>query len=213
MKYYKFISLAKLERFIDILINTHLYASCYRDLNDPFEGHFDWKSIGKDLKNGVFSTMYNARICSLQAAKEPCPTNVLMWSHYADSHNGCCLKVSVDSYKGWELLPVNYSQILPKVEGSDVEKITKDIFSHKTIEWSKENEVRFVKFFDKKPKDKVYLKVKIEAIYFGQNIKAEERWNYAKLVKKIDPSIEVFVMKEMQNEDYFPSLSAIPYSE
>lgn len=43
------------------------------------------------------------------------PTNILMWSHYADNHKGCCLEFSTDGhiFKGAE--PVEYAVKYPNV--------------------------------------------------------------------------------------------------
>jgi len=39
--YYKFMSLEKLERFLDYLAHNHLYGAKPKELNDPFEGRFN----------------------------------------------------------------------------------------------------------------------------------------------------------------------------
>ena len=103
MMFYKYMSLEKFERFIDVLINKRLYAACYRDLNDPFEGSFNWRDFDRAKKDEIYSTIHNAKICSLvDATTEEVPQRRLMWSHYANAHKGCCLKVSIVPNKEWE---------------------------------------------------------------------------------------------------------------
>lgn len=205
MIFFKYMSLEKLERFVDILINQHLYAACYRDLNDPFEGCFDWKSLDKEVKEEFFRTMYNARICSLQGAKEEdVPSNTLMWSHYANSHKGCCLKVRIDNVKNWKKCPMNYSEILQKPNKLNIRESVEEILSHKTKEWSYENEVRFVRFVENRKK--VYIPVRIESVYLGVGMSAEEKKIYAKLVNKIDSSIMVYKMKKQSDREFYLDL-------
>lgn len=69
----------------------------YRELNDPVEGAFVitedrrrndnlWLEVLRSDKNDL-------RICSLSRSFN----NILMWAHYADSNNGCCIECEVVS--------------------------------------------------------------------------------------------------------------------
>lgn len=95
--YYKCRSLSNLRYFLDILIYKRLYMASYRELNDPVEGAFVitedrrrndnlWLEVLRSDKNDL-------RICSLSRSFN----NILMWAHYADSNNGCCIECEVVS--------------------------------------------------------------------------------------------------------------------
>lgn len=211
MMFYKYMSLEKFERFIDVLINKRLYAACYRDLNDPFEGEFNWRSMEKKRKVDFFKTMSKARICSLQVVNEEAPSNNLMWAHYADAHKGCCLKVSVDVEENeeWIGVPMNYRDVLPIIEEKDLKLDVQEVLSYKSKEWSYENEYRFIRFFDKKPNEKVYINVKIDTIYLGQKMIAKDKEFYAKLIRKMDSSIKIKKMIKGKDVDFYPNLNSI----
>lgn len=202
-------SLGKLERFVDVLINKRLYAACYKDLNDPFEGCFDWESLEEKEKNEFKSTMYNARICSLQTAKEgDVPSDVLMWSHYADSHKGCCLKVSIDCPKDWYGGKIIYNEDLPIINWKNVEDNVESIFFSKKKEWEREKEYRFVRFYKKEPKKDVYIKVKLEAVYLGCKTLKKDVVLLSKLVQKVSPDVAVYKMKKKSDRDFYSDLES-----
>jgi len=72
---------------------------------------------------------------------------VLMWSHYANSHSGVCLGFSHRSVRPFgPVFQVMYSPELPKVsylKGGDVEKFSAD-FLTKSLQWEHEHEWRVV---------------------------------------------------------------------
>ena len=94
MHFYKYRSLSNIRYFLDILIFKRLYLASYSELNDPMEGAFriqngvdvSWLSLLRSEKN-------NIHICSLSKTYN----SILMWSHYADSHKGCCIELEVTS--------------------------------------------------------------------------------------------------------------------
>ena len=84
--YYKFISLEKLERFLDYLAHNYLYGAKPKELNDPFEGRFNLKGLSKETKNNIYKKLNRTRICSMFKGKDDqdFPNDFLMWSHYAN---------------------------------------------------------------------------------------------------------------------------------
>lgn len=118
------------------------------------------------------------------------PHNILMWSHYADSHKGLCLgfdrKILLDSlnklYPDIKLDELEYDAKLKTVKPiykskslsfSDLSKI----FLSKLDHWTKEDEVRVHKQFDYQetrrsiPFDKKALKI----VIFGENMEKDNR--------------------------------------
>lgn len=97
------------------------------------------------------------------------PTNVLMWSHYADCHRGAAIGFDLehDFFRSFELIDVIYSNRRPEIgieclitEGFqpfdavslDWMKLTTnrpDLIATKSSDWAYEKEVRLVKHFDK----------------------------------------------------------------
>jgi len=174
--YYKFRSLWNLKYFSDIITNERLYAARYDELNDPMEGAFliDYhrQNIVRLLKNEKYKT----RICSLSQDYR----HTLLWSHYADSHKGCCIEVSS---KKFNEVPtkVQYVKELPEIE---YEEEGKALLSHKSILWQYENEVRFFRKTN-------YFNVNIHSIIFGQKMSNGDYKFYEKLINAINPNIQV----------------------
>lgn len=135
MMLYKFRSLQNLRRFLDILVKKRLYMAHYNEMNDPMEGAFLLEESKKHLLNDIWSGKYKKLICCFSTDYR----HTLLWSHYADSHQGCCLEVKVTS----KLAPceVHYSQKIPKTDKCDITKI----LTHKSDYWKYENEIRFFK--------------------------------------------------------------------
>ena len=79
-----------LKRFIDIILNERLYASRYDELNDPMEGAYLTDPSNGNIIRLLREEKYKTRICSLSKDYK----HTLLWSHYADSHTGCCIEVS-----------------------------------------------------------------------------------------------------------------------
>lgn len=69
----------------------------YSELNDPMEGAFvitgDHRNIDNSWLEILRSEKNDLRICSLSRSFN----NILMWAHYADSNNGCCIECEVVS--------------------------------------------------------------------------------------------------------------------
>ncbi len=185
---------------LDIFLDNLLYAASYREMNDPMEAHFYRAEMSREEISNLYKLLSKKRICCFEGARSEFPKNKLMWSHYADSHRGVCLKVSLGKLpKGWEELPVSYTEYKPK--GTDVNQI----LSFKTKDWSYENEVRFVQTVEKS-KTPAKLKVKIEAVYFGLKMKAKDKSRLVKLISKIDPNIQMFEIKESGDAEFYPDL-------
>lgn len=93
--YYKYRSLSDFERFLDIIVNNRLYGAVYKELNDPMEGKFNTTGLIKKDFEDIYKKLKTTRICSM-LTKQDCqtfPNDYLMWSHYADSHKGCCIEI------------------------------------------------------------------------------------------------------------------------
>lgn len=216
--YYKYRSLSEFERFMDIIVNNRFYGATNKELNDPFEGKFNISG----LKNHDFKTIYDnlrlTRIVSMMKKKgsQSFPDDFLMWSHYADEHNGCCIELEVTKQHnyGWTLIEVQYQKALPPIHQlRDVER-TRTILSIKTPDWQKENEVRAIKTYQDKDKflaQSPYYHVKVKAIYFGDRVKQDKCNFYKKIIKKINTNIKLYKIyeKKTQGPGFFPTLNCV----
>lgn len=184
--YYKYRSLANLERFLSIIIDKKLYGALYTEMNDPMEGHFRYNpGIKVDILDRINAGKQKTYICSLSQKG-----NIgLMWTHYADENKGCCIEVEVTA-KSWHPLNVKYSERIPNL---DKGMSTEDVLKVKAKMWEYEKEVRFIK---ESPNSRPMLSIKISRIFLGYKIGVKQVSFLNKVIKKLDPKIEVIKMKK-----------------
>lgn len=204
--YYKYRSLKydDFERFIDIVLNDRLYGSVYNEMNDPMEGRFCRKDLGRKTLESVYEELRCTRVCSFkQKLQEQMYPNTqddyMMWSHYADGHNGCCVEFTLSprNNRFWDLMPVEYGEELPKIEDDEEARSAVDkILSVKSSSWSYENEVRAIRHYDKDKlsKSNKYFKIDIKAIYLGKKMKKERCDILKQIIHSKDKNIKIFKM-------------------
>lgn len=174
--YYKFRSLQNLKRFIDIILNERLYASRYNELNDPMEGVYLTNPLNGNIIRLLREEKYKTRICSLSTDYR----HTLLWSHYADSHAGCCIEVSAVNERV-SPTAVRYIEHIPVV--NDIQE-GKELLSHKSTVWEYEKEVRYFRKTS-------YLNIRIYRIIFGLKVPEDDYRFYEKLIHAINPIIEI----------------------
>ena len=214
--YFKYRTLDDLERILDIIVNKRLYGAVYKELNDPMEGKFNKDGLTREDFNHIYSHLKRTRICSLLEKQndQKFPNDYLMWSHYANSHTGCCIELSITKQynSGWRLFRVNYQNQLPKVEGEINERIY-GILSVKTPLWDNEHEVRAIKIFDenKFSSNSPFYHIKIKAIYLGYKVPSEKCDFYRKIITRLDKNINIYKIKsETEINGCFPRLTYVP---
>src|SRR5262245_20465124 len=107
---FKYRSLENWRFLLDILVNNRLYASPFKDLNDPMEGRYYYfvDEMTRAFKRLVRARKDDWRSCSL--TKDP--TNTLMWSYYSGGHTGVALGLTVPQSSAQRMREVFYdSQI------------------------------------------------------------------------------------------------------
>lgn len=211
--YYKYRSLEDFERFLDIIVNNRLYGAVYKSLNDPMEGKFNRDGLSKEDLDTIYKNLKVTRICSLLSKQnsQKFPDDYLMWSHYANSHTGCCIELKITNQynSGWILKEVNYTDIMPNVKGDGKNKIY-GILSVKTPLLNNEKEVRAVKIYNQKTfiDNSPYYHIKVQAVYLGYRINKEKALFYKKIINKINPKIKIYIIKEANiSGGYFPKLT------
>lgn len=215
--YYKYRSLSDFERFLDIIVNNRLYGAVYKELNDPMEGKFNTTGLNKKDFEDIYKKLKTTRICSMLTKQEDqtFPNDYLMWSHYANSHKGCCIEIQpTKQYNdGWQLLEVKYQDDLPLIDTTNLDEGIRNILSVKTPTWNTEHEVRAIKQYDenKFSTQSEYYHVKIVAVYFGERVPKAKCEFYKKIISKIKPDIQLYRIREdKSNPEFFPTLIPKP---
>ena len=180
--YYKYRSFENLDRILDILLYERLYATNFKNLNDPMEGHYKYSTdVSKRLRTQILDERNRTLICSLSKKN-----NIgLMWTHYANENKGCCIELQVNS-PSWSMIEVSYQDKLPNLTN------VTDILSVKGKVWSYEEEVRFIKTLDDKVKEWPYLEITISKVYIGCEV-SKANFNF---YKKLFEGINTFKKKK-----------------
>jgi hypothetical protein len=179
---YKYTSIEKFHQIVDIILFERLYSATLEQLNDPFEGYFIHQ-VGRtaNIENKTIDTQDDEyRICSLTINKD----NNLMWSHYANMHQGVVLEVKVnDVYKVHDMKYSGYRNMYASEKLSEDEMI--DILTHKEEHWRYEDEKRVI------IKNKKYINIKLLKIYLGAKVDENKKELLKELVQKLGKEIEV----------------------
>lgn len=177
MHLYKYRTLDNPKWLFDILLNGRLYGSSFKNLNDPMEGAYTYKSnILKERRDQLLEERSNTLICSL--SKE---SNIgLMWTHYANNGKGCCIEVEVTS-KSWKEIPIQYSNELPNIN-NDIDNILGTKFSC----WEYEEEVRYIRTVDDIKKKSHYLEVQVTKVIFGYGVSTADFNMYKQIICAIN---------------------------
>ena len=188
-KYYKYIpfgrSNSKRRKWtMDIFRNNHIYLGHFNELNDPMEAMFNASELTNyqiqqiklkkpNIVIGCFSKTYS---------------DVLMWTHYADNHLGCCVEFEIieDDY----LEPITYdSQIVNPSKVSLLEQCI-DILTHKLSPWQYEQEVRYLKVIDPESTNR-YLSINITKVYLGSKLTQKSVNHYKQLISRYSPDVDI----------------------
>ena len=212
--YYKYRSLDDFERFLDIIVNNRLYGAVYNTLNDPMEGKFNRDGLTKENIGDIYSYLKKTRICSLLLKDEnqDFPNDYLMWSHYANSHTGCCIELEITQRynKDWNLKQVRYENKMPKLQGEINDRIY-TILSIKTPLWENEKEVRAIRIYEanKFNTNSPYYHIKVKSVYFGYRVKKEKLLFYKEIIKSINDNINIYWIRiQKTSSEYFPNLES-----
>ena len=183
---YKYRSLKNFSRFVDILLNNRLYGSTYTRLDDAMEGRFKHPiGVDRELLDKIKSGKESYYICSLSKT----PTSSPMWALYADENRGCCIELEVTS-KTWKSVDVKYQSEMPNVNNT-----VEEIITTKSKEWEHQQEVRFLKQFEKGKRSQRCMSIKIHKIIFGLRVNDTDFRLYKKMISRLDDKIIVERLK------------------
>lgn len=177
---YKYRNFSNFKFILDIFLNNQLYASNFKNLNDPMEGYFNYSDkISNDDLKMIIEEKNNYNILSLSEEKN----NLLMWSHYCDSHTGFVVGVKVRAVDSEDIKEINYTDTLNTELGN-----AKDILSRKLNLWEYEKEHRI---FTKKK----HVKVEIVELIFGVKTSSKDKGLLTQVARKFNENIEITTLK------------------
>ncbi len=131
------------DEYIETIIKNRLYISNPAKFNDPFDSLITLKNdlndeldIRVDIHQSILQhdASHIGVVCLTSSWK-----NQLMWSHYAESHKGMCLKFQIDvdhnqlKQKGFILEPIQYKGHAPLSTRKVLEDNNIDITDSKYI--------------------------------------------------------------------------------
>lgn len=101
-----------------------------------------------DIKNLVNDTIKGEILSSMgMFCLTETPDNLLMWVHYAEEHEGVCIKFDLlnDPYTFSSLVKMNYSSGFMNIDLLKPEKDVVELLHHKSVDWMYEKEYRILK--------------------------------------------------------------------
>lgn len=133
-----------------VLETGDVWTSSPKEFNDPFDSlvTLNFNKVG--IKELFVEWASEKSICCFSRNFR----NILMWSHYADNHRGFCIGIDNPEIEDSDIFSnVVYSQSF--LEFDDEEKFLKHssgrinknwrkILTHKSLDWSYEEEVRLI---------------------------------------------------------------------
>lgn len=143
------------------------------------------------------------------ASKTCC--NLLLWAHYAQKHQGAVigLKPNLEKDSFLRLMcPVEYKNVRPyfsikfpePFDDSEeaINKISNSLLYTKSLEWSYEQEVRFVipdETKDGKPSFLKFYPDELVELYLGCRMSDEDKDKVKQLARKMNPAVRIFHTK------------------
>lgn len=136
-------------------------------------------------------------------------TDILMWSHYALSHQGVCVSVLTDHLSKKLILPVTYSDDIPVIDAWDYINHNRMAFVNvslrKSPHWSYEKEWRTIDFVG----PKLFPGI-VDQIVIGSCVSDATRADILAVAAQADHSIKILEakMSDMQYKLHIRPLSA-----
>ena len=169
---------------IDSIVHEYKYAQQIFNFNDPTDPTIRLIKTDDDQKQ-MKSMFEKIRIACFST--DPC--NMLLYSHYTNSHKGICIEYDFKNFNGdnQALLKMDYKegikidentlQIIALLSTNDKKQITSflDLFRTKQTCWKYEKEYRVITYDVKK------IMLPIKAIYFGKEMEDHD----IKLIMKL----------------------------
>lgn len=184
------------------ILNNTLWCSNTKNFNDPVDPYI--RNFRKEEQNKFYDYL-------LEKIKIACLTthndNTLMWSHYADKHQGICIEYDINKILNenndkilikkisYNKIMISYDTFINKqkksinsvlIDNKTIDNIT-DLFTIKSKEWEYEDEYRIL-FYDEENKNPngTLINLPIKSICFGVQTSKEDKELIYNLVKSIN---------------------------
>lgn len=175
--------------------------------SDDFEGfeHPDHKEMCTKLRNRFVSLIQDIGVISLSELDD----HILMWSHYADQHQGFCVEFNRDknnSLGSRKTLPVRYTTKLPIFTLQDLitgsknsrKEYLRSLVLSKANEWNYEREWRYI---NENGNCTINLNSRITAIIFGARMPESHKSTLIEIVNKYYDGVE-FKQVVLKNDGF-----------
>ena len=182
-----------------ILREQKLFMAHYYAYNDPMEAYYESNSFTRQKIEEIKLGKSQIRFCCLSK----CYTNILMWSHYADSHKGICLEMEVKPSQKHIQRNIQYSSRLEQPRGRTNKEQCIDILRKKFLPWQYEQEVRF---FKEVPSDilsttPLYLEIEIKKVYLGCKLNGSDETKYREIINNARRGLPPIVIQKINLSD------------
>jgi hypothetical protein len=165
-----------------------------------------FSTIKLRIQTKIQETLHNIRKESFSKIGVSCFSknnlNLLMWSHYADSHQGFCLEFDSNLEPFSKAFEVTYKSEVPQIN-SDLlmtEKIglesLQKLLSFKSIDWEHEEELRLI--HQESNKSYSYSYKSLKAIYFGIRANQSDIEIICSIIKSQNPTVKLYKMKKLE---------------
>ena len=149
---------------------------------------------------------------------------VVMWSHYADAHQGFCIRYRLSKafikqdegigYSHKYLKKVHYLHKNEAVSILPKRMDTNNLFVWKSAEWKYENEIRLISYEPRCKSDHLQIRLDaestIEAIYFGYRC---IRSNISNIMQILGDGVQYFKMECDPNNVYKMKVNKILFKD
>jgi len=125
--------------------------------------------------------------------------NILMWSHYADSHKGVCLTYSIKDDLDFfsPMKSVKYAKDYPQYNYLKQQNdFVEYMFFTKSKDWEYEGEVRVLK---SKSGNYKFKKTALKELIFGCRTSKKDINKIAKIIEKIYPETKIKIAKKKKS--------------
>ena len=201
MKLYKYRSLRNnndREHTLDIIKNKRLFMASFHDMNDPLEGLFNTQDITHNAIQQIINEKSQYKICCLSDS----PYNMLMWTHYADNYQGCCIEIDIDdnlrhNKKGDMLRKIKYTNqgLLRK----DMRKNSCYYLSRKLTPWKHEREYRILR----ESETETFFECRITQIFIGYKMTSQNKQTISSIITTNNNNIGLHNISKQELIDYF----------
>ncbi|MGJ8760437.1 DUF2971 domain-containing protein [Polaribacter sp. R2A056_3_33] len=167
-----------------------------------------FSTIKLRIQTKIQETLNNIRKESLSKIGVSCFSknnlNLLMWSHYADSHQGFCLEFDSNVEPFSKAFEVTYKPEIPQINSNILmsEKIglesLQKFLSFKSIDWEHEEELRLI--HQESNKSYGYNYKSLKAIYFGIRANQSDIEIICSIIKSQNPTVKLYKMKKLEKK-------------